>query len=69
MSFNTKLAIVVPCYNEELVIESTVETLVKLLNELILKGKISANSYIYLIDDGSSDRTWEIITRLNNTYN
>lgn len=69
MSFNTKLAIVVPCYNEELVIESTVETLVKLLNELILKGKISANSYIYLIDDGSSDKTWEIITRLNNTYN
>ena len=69
MSFNTKLAIVVPCYNEELVIESTVETLVKLLNELILKGKISANSYIYLIDDGSSDKTWEIITRLNNAYN
>ena len=69
MSFNTKLAIIVPCYNEELVIESTIETLIRLLNELALKGKISANSYIYLVDDGSKDNTWEIIKRLNDLYN
>lgn len=69
MSFKTKLAIIIPCYNEELVIESTIEKLIKLLNELILKGKISANSYLYLIDDGSKDKTWEIITHLNEVYN
>jgi len=69
MSFKTKLAIIIPCYNEELVIESTIETLIKLLNELVLKGKISANSYIYLVDDGSKDKTWEIITRLSEIYN
>ena len=37
MSFKTKLAIIIPCYNEELVIESTIETLIKLLNELVLR--------------------------------
>lgn len=64
----TKLAIIIPCYNEELVIQSTVETLLKVLDDIISKGKISQESYIYLVDDGSKDKTWEIIETLHKTY-
>lgn len=63
----TKLAIIIPCYNEELVIKSTVETLLGVLDDIIAKDKISKDSYIYLVDDGSKDKTWEIITELNKT--
>lgn len=65
MSNNTKLALIIPCYNEELVIKSTVETLLNVLDDIISKGKISNESYIYLVDDGSKDTTWEIITELH----
>ena len=64
----TKLAIIIPCFNEELVVKSTVETLLKVLDRIIEKGKISEDSYIYLIDDGSKDKTWEIIENLHQTY-
>lgn len=67
MSNSTKLALIIPCYNEELVIKSTVETLLKVLDDIISKGKISSESYIYLIDDGSKDSTWEIIEELHNS--
>lgn len=65
---NTKLAIIIPCFNEELVIKSTVETLLSVLDGIIAKEKISNESYIYLIDDGSKDKTWEIIEELHNIY-
>lgn len=68
MSYNTKLALIIPCYNEELVIKSTVETLLGVLDGIINKGKISSESYIYLVDDGSKDKTWEIIEELHQTY-
>ena len=64
----TRLAIIIPCYNEELVVKSTVETLLKVMDSIISKGKISKESYIYLIDDGSKDRTWEIITELHKVF-
>ena len=64
----TKLAIIIPCFNEELVVESTVETLLKVLDGIIAKGNISDDSYIYLVDDGSKDKTWEIIENLHATY-
>ena len=64
----SKLAIIVPCYNEELVVKSTVETLLGVLDSIIAKGKISPESYIYLVDDGSKDCTWEIIENLHNIY-
>lgn len=64
----TKLAIIIPCFNEELVIKSTVETLLSVLDGIIAKGKISEDSYVYLIDDGSKDRTWEIIEELHNMF-
>lgn len=55
------LAIVVPCYNEEAVIPETIKNLSTVLNDLISKEKIAKNSFIYLVDDGSKDRTWQII--------
>lgn len=65
---NTKLAIIIPCYNEELVIESTVTTLLGVMDDIIKKDKIREDSYIYLVDDGSKDRTWEIIEKLNEKH-
>lgn len=64
-----KLAVIIPCYNEELCIESTVETLLNVLNSLGQKGKISSESYLYLVDDGSADKTWEIIEELHEKNN
>lgn len=60
-----RLAIVIPCYNEELCVESTVEKLIIVINGLISKNKITKNSYIYLVDDGSKDKTWDIIKKLH----
>lgn len=60
-----KLAVIIPCYNEELCIKSTVERLFEVFKELIAKNKIAADSYIYLVDDGSSDATWRIIEELH----
>lgn len=59
------LAIIIPCFNEELLIESTVSSLFEVINSLIEKGKILEDSYIYLIDDGSEDKTWSIIEDLH----
>lgn len=56
-----RLAIVVPCYDEELVIGQTLHRLTALLRDLIIRGKIDPDSLIYPIDDGSRDATWSII--------
>ena len=55
------LGVVVPCFNEELVIEQTTERLGALLRRLIDAGRIHASSFIYLVDDGSRDSTWSLI--------
>jgi len=57
----TRLAIVVPCYNEEEVFDETVKQLSGVLNDLIIKNKISKDSYMLFVDDGSKDSTWEKI--------
>ncbi len=64
-----QLAIIIPCYNEELCIKNTVEQLFVVINDLILKGKIREDSYLYLIDDGSKDNTWSIIEELHSGNN
>lgn len=64
----TRLAIIIPCFNEELVLKTTVETLLKVMDGIIEKGKITNDSYIFLVDDGSKDTTWSIIEELHNTY-
>ena len=56
-----KLAIVVPCYNEEEVLKIASEALRGVLDDLIHKGKIAEDSFILFVNDGSKDRTWELI--------
>jgi glycosyltransferase involved in cell wall biosynthesis len=58
------LSVVVPCFNEELVLPETSKRLGEVLNELINNNKISLGSHILFVDDGSSDGTWEIIENL-----
>ncbi len=60
-----KLGIVVPCYNEEEVLTTTIERLLSVLNDLEQEKLISINSFIYLVDDGSLDKTFEIIKEYN----
>ena len=55
------LYLVVPCYNEQEVLSDTAEKLAHKLTQLIDVGKISERSRIAFVNDGSSDRTWEII--------
>jgi glycosyltransferase involved in cell wall biosynthesis len=59
-----QLSVVVPCYNEEEVLPVASRRLCALLDELQQKGKIEARSRIYFVDDGSRDRTWELIAKL-----
>ncbi len=61
----TKLYIAVPCYNEEEVLPDSSEKLLNKMNELIAEGKITSDSRVVFIDDGSKDKTWEIISRLH----
>lgn len=65
-----KLYLAVPCYNEEEVLFDTTEKLTKKYDQLIADGKITNDSKIVYIDDGSKDKTWEIISELykTNTY-
>ena len=59
------LAIIIPCFNEELCIKKTVTRLFEVLDDLINKDKIKRDSYLYLVDDGSKDSTWNIIEDLH----
>lgn len=56
-----KLAIVVPCYNEEEVLHIAADALRGVLDDLIGKQKIAEDSFILFVNDGSKDRTWELI--------
>jgi polyisoprenyl-phosphate glycosyltransferase len=55
------VTLVVPCYNEESVLPYTIDTLHELLDELMKERFISDKSKILFVDDGSKDRTWELI--------
>ncbi|CAN5738079.1 glycosyltransferase family 2 protein [soil metagenome] len=59
-----KLSIVVPCYNEEEVLHETSRQLLALLAHLRETEKVDASSGVYFVDDGSRDRTWQIIEEL-----
>lgn len=58
---NSTLAIVVPCYNEEEVLPQTNQQLRALLDGMMREHLVSGESYILYVNDGSRDRTWEII--------
>ncbi|MBQ9415391.1 MAG: glycosyltransferase family 2 protein [Clostridia bacterium] len=59
---NPKLYMVIPCYNEEEVLPETVRRLEEKYASLIQGDKISPDSRIVFVDDGSKDRTWELIS-------
>ena len=61
-----RLAIVVPCYNEEEVFEETNKQLLIVVKDLINKNKINSDSYIIYVNDGSKDKTWEKIVQAYN---
>lgn len=58
------LYVVIPCYNEEEVLEETTKQLTKKMNELISEKLIDKKSKILFVNDGSKDKTWSIITKL-----
>ena len=60
-----RLATVSPCYNEEEVLRHSDEQLTALFERMIAEGLISKDSMIVFVNDGSRDRTWEIIRELH----
>lgn len=62
------LYIVVPCYNEEEVLHETTKRLIDKLNRMIGEGLVSGQSRIMYVDDGSKDKTWEIIEALHQEH-
>jgi len=62
---NPILWIVIPCYNEENVLPITSPLFLQQLKKMVNEGKISDKSRILFVNDGSKDRTWDIITELS----
>lgn len=60
-----KLFIVIPCYNEQEALPITAQRLVELTDDMIEKALISPESRIVLVDDGSRDDTWRVISDLH----
>lgn len=60
-----KISIVIPCYNEEKMLEHTIKRMFEVLDDLEQKELITKESFICFVDDGSTDSTWEIITNAN----
>jgi glycosyltransferase involved in cell wall biosynthesis len=65
MSSTLNISLVIPCFNEELVLPETSSRLIDLVESLKHRNVISAASGITFIDDGSVDSTWRIITELS----
>lgn len=60
-----KLYLAIPCYNEQEVLPDSAQKLLIKFDKLIAQGKISDDSKIVFIDDGSKDETWNIIQKLH----
>ena len=61
----TKLALIIPAYNEEDALPVTIKKISALFQKYIEKNIISTESYILFVNDGSTDNTWEIIRKAN----
>lgn len=59
------LSLVVPCYNEQEVLQETAAQLARVLKRLIDGGRLNPESSVYFVDDGSMDGTWALIQRLS----
>ncbi|HLO58373.1 MAG TPA: glycosyltransferase family 2 protein [Bacteroidales bacterium] len=64
MTRKTKVGIIVPCYNDQEVVETTVKTLLELLETYTKEDLVSADSFLGLVDDRSNDSTWDMIKEL-----
>lgn len=62
-----RLYVVVPCYNEQEVLPETTRRLGEKLRAMIKAGSISADSRVLFVDDGSRDKTWELIEQAHNS--
>jgi glycosyltransferase involved in cell wall biosynthesis len=62
------LTVVVPCYNEEEVLPETIRQLRALREALVVEKRISADSTLLFVDDGSRDATWDIIYKASLRY-
>ncbi|MDE6321225.1 MAG: glycosyltransferase family 2 protein [Muribaculaceae bacterium] len=60
-----RLAIVVPCYNEEAVLRITASELSGILNRMVDEQLIDRDSYVLMVNDGSKDGTWQVIEDLH----
>ena len=60
-----KLMLVIPCYNEEQVLPETARRLTVKMQQLVDDGLCGADSRVLLVDDGSKDKTWELICNLH----
>jgi polyisoprenyl-phosphate glycosyltransferase len=56
------MAVIVPCYNEQESLPSTIQRLKKIRDELVSSSAVHQDSYFLFVDDGSTDATWEIIS-------
>lgn len=68
MNKPVKAYVVLPCYNEEAVLHETCKQLLAVFEQMRHSGLITNSSRMVFVDDGSKDRTWEIITELEETY-
>lgn len=65
MTGNDILYLVIPCYNEEAVLRETARQLLEKMNSMFDREMISRKSRIMFVNDGSKDKTWEIIEELH----
>lgn len=62
-----RLAIVIPCYNEEEVLPETIKRLIPLVDGMVSQKLIADTSYVLFVDDGSKDKTWELIQQAHSS--
>ena len=63
-SMNPILYLIVPCYNEELVLPKTYQVLCAKIQSMIAHNLIAPTSAIVFVDDGSKDQTWKVLNTL-----
>ncbi|MCK9225131.1 MAG: glycosyltransferase, partial [Candidatus Muirbacterium halophilum] len=63
-----RLAVIVPCFNEQANISYSAKKLIHILDNMITKKMISNDSFVLYVDDGSSDNTWDYIKKISKLY-
>ena len=62
-----KLFVVCPCFNEEVVLEAFAGRLSKALQQIMAADPAGVQAHVLLVDDGSRDRTWDVIRSMRST--